>query len=797
MTSLSATDIRDLVNDAIKMSMASISTLNLKPFTGYDSRELEKWLREFEYHAEANNWDDAIKMRKFPIYLRDYGLLWYDQNVKRSPSPPTSWRELKQLILNDLLSTDHKSYLYNEIIHCKQASNESVYNYILTKRDLCLELDDRMKDSDLIEYLFQGLKPEIAKLLRSHAPRNLDSFIKYAKQIERGIEESEDFHEENKTSSDLFNLMYDIEEAMQEITQALRNSDNYIYSNAAFRQSNVNGRQCADKTRHEYNTHHKTVSAHRKICYNCHQYGHYARFCPSIRDSLNNDYKMYQKPSYCQAAHQVISPRIKSTTLMFINVKINDSIIKGLVDTGSEITMISHELALGLGLSIDNYKGHKINSVNGLPVEITGQSKINVIIFDDYNERVVPITVLTIQKFHLKFLLGYDFQYASKSLIDIFNNKIIFDPRSTRNRQIINKLHNTNIVEEVTNCLIANGLPPIDVETKLKVKAAGTSNTNIVTIKHTPQRICASANFDEKFDVMNIESSAKIVKNDFLAYELFKEILDRAKPNSEIWPIALKICDYCISLDCNLGDQCPKRTLNGSADYFEDVFLRRMNVYTLCLEYDSWLLCQQSKVKEETANKNIFIDKILVLHESDLKEIAECMFQDLYTRAIYETNDQLNVIYYYHRLCNYCNRYGHCDSDQKCNFKPLFDKSENFRKFKLLERQEFEILMIKYQDRHQVSEETFEKYRLTENKLKRHSTVVISKERSQKSESNPILIENNKIGKEKATIIDNWYENNNSHDSSREIKKEVFTSNDTSLSKEENTEKTMSCVRLY
>jgi hypothetical protein len=548
------------------------------------------------------------------------------------------------------------------------------------------------------------------------------------------------------------------------------------------------------------------------------------------------------EPSYCQAAHQVISPRIKykNKTLMFINVKINDHIIKGLVDTGSEITMISHELALGLGLPIDNYKGHKIKSVNGLPVEITGQSKINVIIFDDHNERIVPITVLTIQNFHLKFLLGYDFLYASKSLIDIFNNKIIFDPRATRNGQIINKLHNTNIVEEVANCIIANGFPPIDVNTKFKAKGAdrfdtschvkrkldnednviknkrivtnsdlaesvaSSSNTNIVTIKHAPVRICASANSDEKFDVMNIEITAKIVKNDFLAYELFKEILNRAKPNSEIWPIALKICHYCISLDCNLGDQCPKRQLPASEDCFEDVFLRRMNVYTLCLEYDSWLLSQQNKVKEETAKKNLFIGKALILHESDLKEIAKCMFQDLYTRAVEETNDQLNVIYYYHRLCNYCNRYGCCDNDQRCNFKSVFDKSENFRAFKQLERQEIEIHLQNYLERHQVSKETFDKYNLIESVLNKYSIDDISKERSQKLELLPTLIESNKI--EKEAIIDNGYENNSSHDSSHEIIKEVLASNDISVSKEENTEKIMSCnashttyrnVRLY
>ncbi len=159
---------------------------------------------------------------------------------------------------------------------------------------------------------------------------------------------------------------------------------------------------------------------------------------------------------------------------MFINVKINDCTIKGLVDTVSEITMISNELASSLGLTIDRQRGHNINGVKAVSVQITVQSKINAKIFYEHNERVVPITVLTVQNFHLKFLLSYDFHYASKSLIDIFNSKIIFDPRATRNRQIISTLHSTNNLERIANCVVANTFTPMnngsDVSCQVKRK---------------------------------------------------------------------------------------------------------------------------------------------------------------------------------------------------------------------------------------------------------------------------------------------------------------------------------------
>ncbi len=126
MTTLTARDIKEIVTDVVRMSSMTNSSLRLERFSGRDTRELLKWLREFDYHADANNWDDAAKLCKFPTYLRDYGLLWYDQNVKRTVAEPTTWADLKTLITRDLLSTDHKSYLHTEIMRRRQGNNESV-----------------------------------------------------------------------------------------------------------------------------------------------------------------------------------------------------------------------------------------------------------------------------------------------------------------------------------------------------------------------------------------------------------------------------------------------------------------------------------------------------------------------------------------------------------------------------------------------------------------------------------------------------------------------------------------------
>jgi hypothetical protein len=162
--------------------------------------------------------------------------------------------------------------------------------------------------------------------------------------------------------------------------------------------------------------------------YSCREPGYYSRNCPNQRG--NNS----QNNASFLSAH-AISPEVDSynNRLMFVNVKINEQPIKALVDTGSEITMISDKLAKDLGLTVSKYTGRQITGVNSQPVEITGETQVEVVVSDEFNERSISITAVTIRNFHLNFLLGYDFHFISKSLIDIFNNNIIFNAMALKN----------------------------------------------------------------------------------------------------------------------------------------------------------------------------------------------------------------------------------------------------------------------------------------------------------------------------------------------------------------------------
>jgi hypothetical protein len=451
---------------------------------------------------------------------------------------------------------------------------------------------------------------------------------------------------------------------------------------------------------------------------------------------------------------------------MFVNVKINEHPIKALVDTGSEITMISDKLANELGLTVTKYKGRQITGVNSQPVEITGETQVEVVVSDEFNERSISITAVTIKNFHLNFLLGYDFHFISKSLIDIYNNNIIFnslakenDSKILNNKELnknaLNKMHSIENIEvpangmNIVKCAPSYKKPILDVDCvtrsnpsmlsrrkiyvkdqNIKVKK-GIANIPVVNLSDKPVAIsagsivsdyelpviCASATAKD-FDVMANPRTAKIVQEDMTAYCTFCKILDSAKgiPETVLF-VASRLCNYCALVDYHSDKECNMKVIyhNGTDIYRDEIIERRKRIMILSAEFTLWYYSQRDNLTDfnkrkrqpkVSKNTNVFL-----FGPEEIKLSADCIFQELYVRAVDKTFDPLNVIYYYSRLCDICNRYKCCDPDFKCVHIPAYIKSETYKHFKQAERNELENLIKEYLERHKITADVAEKYR--------------------------------------------------------------------------------------
>jgi hypothetical protein len=134
----------------------------------------------------------------------------------------------------------------------------------------------------------------------------------------------------------------------------------------------------------------------------------------------------------------------------------------------------------------------------------------------------------------------------------------------------------------------------------------------------------------------------------------------------------------------------------------------------LSAEYTLWSLAKRNNIKEECVRNNTEASNNvngILFNEMDIKLSAECLFQELYVRAVDETFDPHNVIYFFYRICGVCNRYNCSDPDFQCVHVPAINRSDNYKCYKQAQRKILDILFKEYIDRHNLSVDTVERYR--------------------------------------------------------------------------------------
>ena len=185
--SLTPAEVKALVREAIASSMNNNPTKKIETFDGSKQKDVVKWLEEYEYFANAYGWPDEAKVIKLPLYLSSYARDWYTVYVSIADEDGLGLDELKDRMKDFFLLSSYDDYLRDELAKRKQGPDETVANYILAKRALCFRLDASMESKEIVRYVYDGIKPEIARMLFAQCPADFDALSEMAKNIERGI----------------------------------------------------------------------------------------------------------------------------------------------------------------------------------------------------------------------------------------------------------------------------------------------------------------------------------------------------------------------------------------------------------------------------------------------------------------------------------------------------------------------------------------------------------------------------------------------------------------------------------
>ncbi|MDI9312424.1 MAG: hypothetical protein QM535_19595, partial [Limnohabitans sp.] len=264
------------------------SIIKCSTFNGKLNEDITEWLEDFELSAEASNWNDDIKIKRLPLYLTGAARSFYNVEIKNKEM---KWTDVKQSIIQQFKPSGYAHHLRNILINKKQKPYQSSTSFICEMRDLCLKYNNKMLDTEIIHFIYEGMNPVIVQQLISFNPKTIKELNEKADLIEQsylryqGVSNISNISStnENSTSDSLEKLKKEI---LNEVKSFVKEKEETLINNIGM------------------NNYSRNINNHPK-CYYCKKIGHtkYNCFLLQNRNKSNqrsNNYNNQNLRNYQQ-----------------------------------------------------------------------------------------------------------------------------------------------------------------------------------------------------------------------------------------------------------------------------------------------------------------------------------------------------------------------------------------------------------------------------------------------------------------------------------------------------------------
>lgn len=163
---------------------------DLASFSGQPSEDVERFLKSIKNITKATNESNNHELLEIVRgKLTQSAGIWFDNNEAKFGT----WSDFEMAFRNRYLSTTTTSKKFEQLKQRRQKPDELIINYCDEIINLCREVDPKMSDLTIIQYLLSGLDTNVRKELsrRESAMHSLDEFLKYAK-IEQDLNDTFD-----------------------------------------------------------------------------------------------------------------------------------------------------------------------------------------------------------------------------------------------------------------------------------------------------------------------------------------------------------------------------------------------------------------------------------------------------------------------------------------------------------------------------------------------------------------------------------------------------------------------------
>ena len=141
---------------------------DLKPefFSGNSNEFAGEWLDFYERIAAINNWNTALKLSAFPLYLRGVASTWY---LNLSPDIREDFECLKNAFHERFTAGPNKWILLQQLGARKQLPSEPLDSYVADITRYCKRFS--LSDEDSMRYLIDGLQGDLQTYVSLQRPK--------------------------------------------------------------------------------------------------------------------------------------------------------------------------------------------------------------------------------------------------------------------------------------------------------------------------------------------------------------------------------------------------------------------------------------------------------------------------------------------------------------------------------------------------------------------------------------------------------------------------------------------------
>lgn len=254
----------------------AIPTVRPIKFGGRPTENVERFIRQFNRAARANQWSDETKLIQFPCYLEGTALEVYEETEEDDATYEEACDRLKRAF--EVEPSDDKAFF--ELTTRKQGPREDTNEFVSEIVRLCIKVNATMEEREKVHYVLRGLtnKSVLSKITLMENPTisRLRTNLQKIEVAERFAGSGDDRGASSSTPTtyerdEIQRLRRRVQEL--EVQGRNRNSNG---SRNYWNNANANKRD----TRVEAPG--RTQDG-QVICFNCRQKGHYSKNCRQRR----------------------------------------------------------------------------------------------------------------------------------------------------------------------------------------------------------------------------------------------------------------------------------------------------------------------------------------------------------------------------------------------------------------------------------------------------------------------------------------------------------------------------------